>query len=142
MTQVFASWHPVEGIDQPCADISFSYSAPSKLRVTMHFSRTAGALRDDLEIDFEGAVGLLWMEESAHSVAERMQSPLPKCHDLKWANWTFPLLVVSNSEWLSKIEALPLSQQRVHFLLVSMNDIVEVLALRPPSAKWVVPHEA
>jgi hypothetical protein len=138
---MLSEWRPVNDIIGPCADISFSYlsNASRIFQVRMHFSFVEGAPKRDLLIVFKGCIGLRWSDEclTEYPFAE----PAPIIGKGKWAQWTYPLLLMSPSQWLKKHEGLPLVEDRLHYILVSMNDDVEVLALENPEVKWVVANE-
>ena len=136
MSHAFSTWSPVEPIDQPCARISCTRSF-DEIRVIMHFSEMVGGTSNDLEITFEGAIGLKWMEESSYSVSDTNQQVLEKCAAEKWRGWVKPMFVAQHSPWLDCIAVLPHTKSRVHYLLISSDDIVEILAEPNPQAGWV-----
>jgi hypothetical protein len=131
-------WQPTTGIEAPCADISFRYEERDCVRVQMHFSRVKDGLQQDLELLFHGSIALRWTEE-AFSMVHSAPRPLPKCQGVRWAGWTFPLLQIFDSAWLQEHAGYPAAAGRQHFLLVSMNDLVDVLARPDVSAKWIAP---
>lgn len=129
-------WEPADQLVGPCADISFSYSTRESVSVTMHFSLTPGLPNRDLVIHFNGVLSLLWELEGPGVSA--MPRNLPKCVAPEWKTWTFPLLNVTGSEWLGQYQAIyhngptPLA----HFLLVSTNDLVQLIARADAVAEW------
>lgn len=90
---------------------------------------------------FRGVVGIRWANEFHGSIIYRAPRPAPKCLDSRWANWVFPLLRVSESSWLATYQALPGTERREHFALISLNDLLDVIALPDVQAQWV-PGEA
>ncbi len=105
----------------------------------MHFSRVKDGPKDDLELQFIGLTAIRWADECYGSIVDAKKLPLPKCREKPWAGWTFPLLTVSGSTWVTSYQDLPVSKGRTHFYLVSMNDLVDVLALPKVEVNWIPP---
>ena len=131
-------WEPTPGVIGPAADISFAYAGRDNAAVTMHFSRVAGLPDEDLVLRFTCVVALRWELECPG--LNPMPLELPKCTSAKWTKWTFPLLKIEKSSWLEQYapiykprEGLVLS----HFLLVSMNDLVQIIARADASTEWI-----
>ena len=135
-------WEPTAGIDSPCAAIAFRYDPPDELQVRMYFSRVNGGPNQDLEVLFKGVIGIRWSDEFHGSIVYQAPRPAPKCRDSRWANWVFPLLRVSESSWLATYQALPGTELREHFTLISMDDLLEVIALPDVEARWVPVRES
>ena len=68
-----------------------------------------------------------------------MPRSLPRCTAPEWQNWTFPLLQVAGSEWLGRYQAIypPMPAPLAHFLLVSTNDLVQLVARADAVAEWI-----
>ena len=130
-------WQPVADITSPCADISYAY-ADGNARVTMHFSRVSGQARRDLVLHFQGVISLRAEEESCGLVP--FPASLPKCPGVEWSEWTYPLLRISSSSWWQQhLDTNPvIAEGRVHYALVSMNDLVQLLCKEDVLAEWVV----
>jgi len=130
-------WEPADQIVGPCADISFAYSTRESVSATLHFSQTAGLPNRDLVLTFNGVLSLLWELEGPGVSA--MPRNLPRCTAPEWKTWTFPLLQVTGSEWLRQYQSIypagpvPLA----HFLLVSTNDLVQLVARADAVAAWI-----
>ena len=127
-------WEPTTAVDRACADIFFSYDAPHVLVVRMQYSRAAGNPEYDLQLTFRGAIAVRW-EEEAFGL-----NPLPEQRPLTSdGKWTFPLLVIEQSTWLREYhDRHPVAAaSRQHFAMVSMNDLLQVLALPDPRAEWI-----
>jgi hypothetical protein len=135
-------WEPAAGIDSPCAEIGFRYDPPDKLQARMYFSRVIGGPNQDLEVLFEGVIGIRWSDEFHGSIVYQAPRAAPKCRDSRWANWVFPLLKVYESSWLATYQALPGTEGREHFALISMNDLLDVIALPDAKARWVPVQES
>lgn len=133
-------WEPVTGIDYPCADISFKYDAPFELAVTMNFSRVKGLQPKDLLIKFDGPISFRWEDEVFG--LNYLPEDLPRCSNPEWKGWTFPLLRVENSLWLKRHhDRNSVYEDRVHFALLSMNDLIQVLALPVVEVQWIKVEE-
>jgi hypothetical protein len=131
-----SKWDVAPEVDYPCADVSFIYREPGKITVTMHFSNVVGLPERNLEISFEGVVSLRWESESFG--LNPLPEELPKCTAVQWQSWTFPLLKVDSSSWLRAHEdnALP-EGTHGHFALVTMNDLLQIIAKSEPKTRWV-----
>ena len=132
-------WEPVSGIETPCADLTFCYVHPHGLEVRMHFSNVVGGPENDLLLKFSGAIAIQWESETFGLVP--IPGPLPKCHSPNWDTWTFPLLRVQNSSWWATYDARnPIAAEgRNHYVLVTMDDLLHVLAETTVTATWVPP---
>jgi hypothetical protein len=133
-------WFPVPKIDAACADVSFKWASEqgAVLVVLMHFSRVIDGHKKDLQLTFERPLALKWEEESLGLIAA--PSDLPKCFDGNFASWTHPTLVIEESLWAHEYatnkyaDGDERSKNLVHYFLVSMNDLVHVLAESAPLA--------
>lgn len=131
-------WQPVPEIVGPCADISFALSLPGTLVVTMHFSLVIGLPDNDLRLQFTGPLAMHWETECPgfYPVPPNMS----KCADPQWAKWVFPLQMVEGSELLEEfrgIYQIGKAPELSHFLLISMNDLVHVIARSGVTAEWI-----
>ena len=138
MAENWTRWALSDRIDAPCADMHFSYLPGQKLRVLMHFSKVIGGLEQDLEVILNGGVALRWAEEALHSVTSPIVS-LPKLSSEKWSDWTYPLLLVEESEWLKSVKFFPHVRDHRHMVFMSMNDVIEVLAKPDADIQWISP---
>ena len=127
-------WEPVTGVDRACADISFFYDAPHVVVVRVQYSRAMGDHEFDLQLTFRGAIAVRWEEESFG--LNPLPEDLPKTSD---GQWTFPLLRIAGSKWLREhTDRHPVAAaSRQHYAMVSMIDLLQVLAMPDPKAEWV-----
>jgi hypothetical protein len=136
-------WMPKAEIDVPCADISFTWASgkDAALVVVMHFSRVIDGLDRDLEIVFRNPLAVRWEDESFGLI--ECPEDLPKCSPGKFRTWAYPTLIVENSKWAQEYSARkyaendPNSQRVAHYFLVSMNDLLHILAESEPTTQWV-----
>ena len=137
-------WMPKPEIDFACADISFSWVSEkdARLVVLMHFSRIVGGFSKDLEIVFDSPFAVKWESESFGLI----DSPgvLPRCSGAKFHIYTHPTLVVKHSKWAAQYAANryaksdPAQNKVVHYFMLSLNDLLHVLAESEPEASWVL----
>jgi hypothetical protein len=134
-------WEPVTGVDMPCADLLYRYDPPEHIEVRLRFSNVVNGLENDLLLKFSGAISAQWESESFGLIP--IPVPLPKCRSPQWDTWTFPLLRIENSSWWAVHDARhPIAAEgRSHFVLVTMNDLLHVLAKPAVNATWVSPEE-
>jgi hypothetical protein len=131
-------WQPVSGIVGPCADIGFARSREDTLVMTMHFSLVTGLPDKDLRIQFTGALAMHWENECPGFYP--IPQDMVKCSDPQWAQWVFPLQRVEGSDLLrefSGVYEIGSGPRLAHFLLLSMNDLVHVIAKTEVVAEWI-----
>jgi hypothetical protein len=129
-------WEPIADVMGPCADISYWYDGPvaEEVTVKMLFSRVVGNNpARDLILTFRGAISLRW--EPEHFGLNPLPEPLPKLS----SDYTFPLLRIENSKWLeSYVVRNPFGAKgRVHFALIALNDLLQILAQPDVQVNWV-----
>jgi hypothetical protein len=100
----------------------------------MHISNVKGLPDRDLQITFSEAVALRWERESPG--VERCPIKLPKLTGPEWSQWTFPLLKIQGAEWLKQWQPI-YGQKLEQFMLVSMNDLLHVVAGPTTQTLWV-----
>ena len=142
MGERVTKWMPQPEIDFSCADISYEWRSrkDATLVVVMHFSRVLDGFAQDLQLTFSRVLAVQWEEESSGLI--HSQSSLPTC---TFRGWTHPTLIVEGSEWASRYAANrhAADDARVtHYLLVSLNDLLHVLAEVEPRTRWVTPIDA
>lgn len=118
----------------PCADISYAWT--STLDISMYFSRVIGGFESDLNITFEYPLALQWEQESCGLI--EFPSPVPKCEHLNFRDWSYPAIIFQNSPWADRYAAHLMTDKEFkvhniqHFIFVSMNDLLHVLAMENP----------
>lgn len=134
-----SEWTPVPDIVGPCAGIVFERPMTADLlNVTMLFSLVSGLPNRDLRLQFTRPLLLKWEQECPG--LELVPKKLPKCSDPQWSGWTFPLLKVEGAEWMDLLRTVyqDPGEKYSHFLLVSMGDLVQVVAESAVSSEWVI----
>jgi hypothetical protein len=137
--EVCERWSVVTGIDWPAADVCFTYEAPFVTIARMRFSNVVGGSTQDLTVRFPGVIALRHESESFGLIP--LPDSLPRFGAGRWSGYTYPLLKVRNSRWLAEHHARnPVeAADRHHFVLVSMNDLLHILALSHAEASWSAP---
>jgi hypothetical protein len=100
----------------------------------------------DLQLAFGRPLAVKWEDESFGLI----ESPddLPKCSGATSDRFTHPTLIVERSAWAERYaankfaEGDPRAEQVVHYFLVSLNDLLHILAESPPDATWVPSTDA
>ena len=133
----------IKNLDVPCADISYQWISENgaRLIVTMHFSRVIGGFKKDLELTFSDPIALQWEDES-YDIIE-LPDNLPMCTNEAFTNWTYPILIIPNSQWADTYAARSHTEDEyknhkvTHFAFISMNDLLHVLTEKKPIAKLI-----
>ena len=123
MSQRTVVWHPVPDVAAGFGSISYRYGREGSLRTVyaaMHGERT-------LRLHFTGVVAV-HAEDDCPGIFS-LPKPLPRLD----AQWSFPLLQIENSDWLSH---WPMYPNKVHFALLSLDDLVNVIADATVKAHW------
>lgn len=121
MMEIASKWEPVEDIDAAFGSISCSFAGGS-LTATLHGTRS-------LLLRFTGVVACRYELECPGL------DPLPRPLPMLRSGATFPLLVVAQSRWLAQYE--PIYVGRKHFVLVSSDDLFQLIANPDVSAGWL-----
>ena len=136
-------WNTQPDIASGCADISYRWESEQRaqLIVLMHFSRVVDGSRMDLELAFPSPLAVMWETESFGLIDSPVE--LPKLSGPRFGGWTFPTILVENSAWAERYAARKYSANDInalhikHYFLVSLNDLLHVLAEGTPRSKWV-----
>ena len=130
-------WEPVPGISGPSDQIAFSYVPSHAATVLMTFDDMPGGSPRGLTLKFKRVVVLCGEEECPGGFAPTPK-PLPKIGRGDNPTWTYPLLKFVASEPLEQYELIfhrkddPLA----HFCLVSLHNLVQVIASADVEATW------
>lgn len=130
-------WEPVEGIVTAAARAVVSEDHEG-LVVTMMFSEIRHeATSADLRIRFGRVAGYTVYEEFVHPW-DSPQTGSPMIGESS-AQYVFPLLLIHNSEWLRSLADHRLLgfPNCVHYRLLTLDQIVDVLSNKQPDVTWV-----
>jgi hypothetical protein len=132
-------WEPVEGIVTPAARALIEEDHEG-LVVTMVFSEIVDGLHSDLRVKFGRVPGHTVYEEFVHP-SNGSQTESPKLVG-KWEAYTYPLLVIQDSEWVHSLSDRLISfPASVHYRFVTLDQIVDILCDKLPEATWVKPAD-
>ena len=127
-------WEPVEGIVTPAARAVIDESHRG-LVVTMVFSEIVDGLKLDLRINFGRIRAYSVYEEFIHPWSQSREE-FPRLTG-EWERYTFPLVLVQNSEWVSWLSDLIIPPTPIHYRFVTLDQIVDVLCNKAPAVTWV-----
>ena len=128
-------WQPVEGIVTPAASALIDEDDEG-LIVTLLFSNIVDGLHSDLCIKFGRVRAFTVYGEFIHPW-NRSQKEFPRLNG-KWERYTYPLLLVHNSEWVSWLSDLIITPPSpIHYRFVTLDEIVDVLCYRVPEVTWI-----
>jgi hypothetical protein len=133
-------WEPLADVDFPCPRLDFEFTNSNDLNVAMRFSELntgSEPRKPDLELRFSGVIGLRWAPEFHGSIIQPQVPSRPKCRDQSWQLWVLPVVVVQESTWLSQYMDLPGTENRQHFSIVCMEDLLDVIALAEAQVRWI-----
>ncbi len=126
-------WSPVAGINSFCADIGLVYEPPARLTVRLYFSHVRGNPPEDVLLEFEYVAAFRCEDECFYGSC--LPDKLPRFDDKQV---TFPLLIVEDSPWARRLaDRHPQGEGCIHYVFISLNDTVEVLAHPPVRVEWV-----
>jgi hypothetical protein len=132
-------WEPIGGITGPCDHIAFSYFPVHAATVRMTFAGISGGLHRELILRFKQVVVLSGEDEAPGDfVPAPPIKSLPKLGRGDHPTWTFPLLKIVDSQPLKQYQLMRPSAI-AHFFMISMDNLVHVIASAEVSAAWSTP---
>ena len=123
MIERAAAWRPLPNIKRAFGSISLSLKAESPARtvlLTLHGER-------NLRLGFSGVIALHFEDECPGNFP--IPSDLPRLNQ----KYTFPLLTVERSSWAAQ---WPMWPDLMHYVLISLDDIVHILGSKDVEAIW------
>lgn len=127
-------WEPVEEIETPAAHAVIHEDAGG-LVITLMFSEIVDGSRSDLRISFGRALAYSVYEEVVHpwetlDVGPRLSG--------RWERYIYPLLLIKDSGWMNSLpNLLFVHPDCIHYRLLTLDQIVDVLCSKRPEARWV-----
>ena len=125
---------PVEGVTTPAASARLNEDEEG-LTITLLFSRIVDGGDSDLCLKFGPVL--------AYSVYEEFVHPWPAMESAprltgRWETFFYPLLRISESRWMASLPDLPaVHPDAIHYRLLTLDQIVDVLCSKPPEVSWV-----
>lgn len=127
-------WEPIEGVMSPAGGVRVAEDHTG-LTVTLLFSEIKGGPESDLQINFGHIVGYSVYEEFVHPWESVNLAPRLAGH---WEGYIYPLLEIKNSKWMASLPHLSLVDPNcVHYRLLTVDEIVDVLSSKTPEVAWV-----
>lgn len=128
-------WEPVEGIDTAVARAIVKEDHEG-LVITMMFSEVGEMPHADLRIRFGRVAAYTVYEEFVHPW-DSLQTESLLIGDGS-TRCVFPLLLIQNSEWVRLLSDRLLGYpDTVHYRLLTLDQIVDVLCNRQPEVSWI-----
>lgn len=124
----------VEGVVTPAARAVVEENHQG-LAITMVFSEILNGLRSDLRLNFGRVLAYTVYEEFVHpwgfvEAAPRLGGP--------WDGYVYPLLQLKNSKWIASLpNLLFVHPDCIHYRLLTLDQVVDVLCKRPPEIAWI-----
>jgi hypothetical protein len=131
-------WEPINRIETPAASAVISEDHEG-LKVTLVFSEIADGYDADLCIRFGSVLAYTVYEELIHpwetlEAAPRLTS--------RWKTYIYPLLQIRDSKWMATLpNLLVIHPDAMHYRLLTLDKIIDVLCSKLPEAVWVSRHD-
>ena len=127
-------WEPVEGIITPVARAVVEEDHTGLL-VNLIFSEMVAGLQTDLRISFGRVLAYTVYDDMLHPwTAARPELRLAE----PWAMYFYPLLQIHNSSWADSVPNLLFFHPKcIHYRLLTLDQIVDVLSNQAPAVSWV-----
>ena len=132
--EVQERWVPIEGVVTPAASALIAEDEDG-LTVTLLFSNIVDGSHSDLCLKFGRILAYTVYEEFVHpgqvsESAPRLEAP--------WETYIYPLLQIRKSKWIDSLENLLfVHPDSIHYRLLTLDQIVDVLCTRSPEVSWV-----
>lgn len=129
-------WEPVEGIVTPAARAVVNEDHEG-LVITMIFSEVVDGSDSDLRIKFGRVAGYTVYEEFVHP----WDSPQTESPMIDDDRFVYPLLLIHDSKWMRSLSDRLLGFSNcLHYRLLTLDEIVDVVSNKQPQASWIKPR--
>jgi hypothetical protein len=115
-------WRPVPDIEDGFGSISFSYESNRSRDALIVMNGTR-----QLILRFSRVIAFQFEDDCPGNFA--LPPKMPRLN----AQWVFPLLEIENSKWLTQ---WPMWPNLKHFVLLSLDDLVQLIALPTVDVRW------
>ena len=130
-------WEPIDGIRTPAASALITEDHDG-LIVTLLFSDIVDDGDFDLRLKFGRVLAYTVYEEFVHPWETSEAAPRL---DGKWETTIYPLLQIKDSRWIASLpNFLTHHPDSIHYRLLTLDEIVNVLCSKPPEVSWVNLH--
>lgn len=131
--EIHEKWVPIEGISTPAAS-ALIVEDRDGLTVTLLFSEIIDGSHSDLCLKFGHVLAYTVYEEFVHPWPGSESAPKLAG---QWENYVYPLLQIRDSTWISSLENLLFVHPgTIHYRLLTLDQIVDVLCTKPPEVSW------
>lgn len=135
MVERHEKWEPVEGIATPAARALIEEDHEG-LVVTLVFSEIVDGDGSDLRIKFGRVAGYTVYEEFVHPW-DNPQTEFPMIGD-ESGRFVYPLLLIHDSQWMRSLSGRLVDFPNcVHYRLLTLDEIVDVLSNKEPEVTWI-----
>ncbi|HXT61448.1 MAG TPA: hypothetical protein VN696_00295 [Pyrinomonadaceae bacterium] len=127
-------WEPIAGIMSPAGGALINDDHDG-LTVTLLFSEIESGAKSDLRIKFGHVLGYSLYEEFVHPWSTPKDAPrlAPP-----WERYLYPLLTIRGSDWIRSFDdLLTVHPNCVHYRLLTVDEIVDILCDKPPEVAWI-----
>jgi len=128
----FIRWEAPELIKSNVYNIDLSFKGDD-LTLLLIFNQSDKKNDFNLKVTFECVRGFTCHDEYEHPNYPR-KTKAPPVGVGPNKSWTFPCLIVENSDWQKRLDESPMcfSWDSIHYQFISLNNVVDVLAEDPP----------
>jgi len=127
-------WEPIDGIVTPAAAALIAEDQGG-LTVTMLFSEIVDGRDSDLRLKFGRVFGYTVYEEFVHPWETSETAPTLEG---RWETCIYPLLQIRDSRWIASLpNLLVVHPDCIHYRMLTLDEIVDVLCPKPPEVSWV-----
>ena len=132
--EIQEKWVPIEGVVTPAAS-AFIVEDEGGLTVTLLFSDIVDGSHSDLCLKFGRVLAYTVYEEFVHPWQTSESAPRLAG---RWETYLYPLLQIHNSKWIGSLEDLLfVHPDAIHYRLLTLDQIIDVLCSKSPEASWV-----
>lgn len=131
--ETFARWRGAPDVEDPAAGVDL-HLVDGLLTVRVCFSNMIGGLSQDLVITFRQPVAVTSFDEFQHPWNFTTADDPPRLTG-KWAGYTYPLLTVKGSIWVTQAEGNG-RENLQHLRIVTLEDTVDIVGNDPVSVSW------
>ena len=127
-------WEPIDGVVTPAASALITEDEEG-LTVTLLFSEVVNGCEADLRLKFGRVIAYTVYEEFVHPWDTLESTP---SLESPWETYIYPLLQIKDSRWMASLQNLLLTHpDAIHYRLLTLDEIVDVLCSKPPQVSWI-----
>lgn len=132
-TEKQEKWEPIDRIETPAAAALVGEDKEG-LTITLLFSDIADGGDSDLCLRFGHVLAYSVYEEFVHPWQTSESAPRLTG---RWETYFYPLLRINESRWMASLpDLLAIHPDTIHYRLLTLDQIVDVLCSKPPKVSW------